>query len=191
MRAALYGRCSTSEQTVENQLLELRRFVEARGWTIYREYLDEGISGSKDRRPALDALLEDARRRRVDAICVWSIDRLGRSLKHLVTILDEFQALGISFISLKEGLDWSTPTGKLQAQILAVISEFERARIAERVTAGLARARQQGRKLGRPERIVSEAILAPVQGLPVREAAKRLGVSRATAHRWLSRSAVS
>ncbi len=186
MKVALYARVSTAEQTVETQLLELRRFIQARGWTVYREFLDEGISGGKERRPALDGLLKDARRRRVDTICVWSLDRLGRSLKHLVTILDEFQALGISFISLKEGLDWSTPTGKLQAQILAVISEFERARIAERVTAGLARVRKNGQRLGRPEKVVPESLLAPVRGLPVREAAEQLGVSLATAYRWLS-----
>ena len=118
-------------------------------------------------------------------IC-WRLDRLGRSLKHLVTLLDELQLLGIALVSLAEGIDATTPAGKLQMHILAAIAEFERARIAERVTAGLARARQQGRKLGRPERIVSEAILAPVRGLAVRETAQQLGVSLATAYRWLS-----
>ncbi len=116
----------------------------------------------------------------------WRLDRLGRSLKHLVTLLDELQVLGIAFVSLAEGIDATTPAGKLQVHILAAIAEFERARISERVTAGLARVRQQGRRLGRPERIVSEAILAPVRGRPVREAAEQLGVSLATAYRWLS-----
>ena len=189
-KAAIYARVSTLDQEPENQLAELRQYVTARGWSAH-EYTDKGISGAKDRRPALDALIRDAKRRKFDVLVCWRLDRLGRSLKHLVTLLDELQVLGIAFVSLAEGIDATTPAGKLQMHILAAIAEFERARISERVTAGLARVRQQGRKLGRPERIVSEAILAPVQGLPVREAAKRLGVSRATAHRWLSRSAVS
>ena len=113
------------------------------------------------------------------------MDRLGRSLKHLVTLLDELQALGVAFVSLAEGIDATTPAGKLQMHILAAIAEFERARIAERVTAGLALAKKQGKKLGRPERTVPEIVLAPVRGLSIREAAKRLGLSRSTAHRWL------
>ncbi len=189
MRVAIYARCSTSEQSVENQTLELRKFVQARGWTIYREYLDEGVSGTRDKRPGLDLLVRDAKRRRFDVLVSWRLDRLGRSLKHLVTLLDELHVLGIAFVSLAEGIDATTPAGKLQMHILAAIAEFERARIAERVAAGLARARMQGRKLGRPERVVSEAVLAPVRGLSVREAAKQLGVSRSTAHRWLARHA--
>jgi DNA invertase Pin-like site-specific DNA recombinase len=117
----------------------------------------------------------------------WSLDRLGRSLKNLVTLLDDLQALGVSLVSLKEGLDWTTASGRLQAQLLSAIAEFERARIAERVRLGVARAKAQGRKLGRPEREVPESVLAPVRGLSVRDAAKRLGVSTATAHRWLSK----
>ena len=185
MRAALYARVSTFDQEPENQLAELRQYVTARGWSAH-EYTDKGISGAKDKRPALDALIRDAKRRRFDVLVCWRLDRLGRSLKHLVTLLDELQVLGIAFVSLGEGIDATTPAGKLQMHILAAIAEFERARISERVTAGLARVRQQGRKLGRPERIVSEAILAPVRGLPVREAAEQLGVSLATAYRWLS-----
>ena len=169
----------------ENQLAELRKYVKARGWSAH-EYTDKGISGAKDQRPALDQLVRDAKRRKFDVLICWRLDRLGRSLKHLVTLLDELQLLVIAFVSLAEGIDATTPAGKLQMHILAAIAEFERARIAERVTAGLARARQQGRKLGRPERIVSEAILAPVRGLAVRETAQQLGVSLATAYRWLS-----
>ncbi len=116
----------------------------------------------------------------------WRLDRLGRNLRHLVTLLDELQVLGVSFVSLGEGIDCTTPAGRLQLHILAALAEFERCRIAERVAAGLARARRNGTRLGRPERIVSEAILAPVRGLPVREAAEQLGVSLATAYRWLS-----
>ena len=141
MRAALYARVSTLDQEPENQLQELRRYVEARGWTG-SEYVDHGVSGTKDRRPALDRLVADARRRKVDTVVVWRLDRLGRSLKHLVTLLDELQALGVGFVSLGEGIDLQTPAGRLQLHILAALSEFERARIAERVAAGLARAKR-------------------------------------------------
>ena len=149
-RAAIYSRVSTLDQEPENQLTELRRYVAARGWTSV-EFVDQGISGTRERRPALDALITDAKRRRFDVLVYWRLDRLGRSLKHLVTLLDELQALGVAFVSLQEGIDATTPAGKLQMHILAAIAEFERARIAERVTAGLARAKKQGKKLGRPE----------------------------------------
>ena len=189
-RAAIYARVSTLDQEPENQLAELRHYVAARGWTAV-EFVDRGVSGAKDRRPALDRLIHDARRRRFDVLVCWRLDRLGRSLKHLVTLLDELQVLGVAFVSLQEGIDATTPAGKLQMHILAAIAEFERARIAERVMAGLARAKKQGKKLGRPEKRVSESILAPVWGLSIRDAAKHLGVSRSTAHRWLSRGGVS
>ena len=142
MRAALYARVSTSDQTTDNQLHELRRYAEARGWTV-SEYTDT-ISGAKDRRPALDRLVKDARRRRIDVLLCWRLDRLGRNLKHLVTLLDELSVLGVAFVSLHEGIDATTPAGKLQMHILAAIAEFERARIAERVKAGLKRAKSQG-----------------------------------------------
>ena len=139
---------------------------------------------------ALDQLVADARRRRFDVLVVWRLDRLGRNLRHLVTLLDDLQAVGVAFVSLGEGIDATTPAGRLQMHLLAAIAEFERARIAERVAAGLARARANGQRLGRPRQVVSEAVLAPVRGLPVRAAAERLGVSRSTAHRWLTRIAV-
>jgi DNA invertase Pin-like site-specific DNA recombinase len=185
MRAAIYARVSTFDQEPENQLAEVRRYVEARGWT-HREYVDRGVSGAKDRRPALDELVKDARRRRFDVLVCWRLDRLGRNLRHLILLLDELQAVGVAFVSLAEGIDATTPAGRLQLHVLAAIAEFERARIAERVRAGIVRARAQGRKLGRPERRVTEATLAPVRGLSVRAAAAQLGVSPATAHRWLS-----
>ena len=184
-RAAVYARVSTSDQTCENQLLELRRYCEARGWQA-AEYVDTGISGAKDKRPALDVLLKDAKRRRFDVLVCWRLDRLGRNLRHLVTMLEDLNHVGVAFVSLGEGIDCTTPAGKLQLHVLAALSEFERARIAERVRAGLSRVKAAGRRLGRPERQVAEAVLAPVRGLSVREAAKRLGVSPATAHRWLS-----
>ena len=185
MRAALYARVSTLDQEPENQLAELRRYVEARGWTA-TEYIDKGVSGAKDRRPALDTLITDAKRRKFDVVVCWRLDRLGRHLRHLILLIDELQALGVAFVSLAEGIDATTPAGRLQLHVLGAIAEFERARIAERVQAGLARARRQGKKLGRPEHIVPQSVLAPVRGLSVRQAARRLGVSPATAHRWLS-----
>src|SRR6059036_392453 len=156
MKAAIYARVSTLDQEPENQLQELRRYVEARGWTSV-EYVDRGVSGAKDRRPALDRLLADARRRRLDVLVCWRLDRLGRNLKHLITLLEELQALGIAFVSLGEGIDATTPTGKLQMHILGAIAEFERARIAERVKAGLQRPIHLADKLTAPEDRESES----------------------------------
>jgi DNA invertase Pin-like site-specific DNA recombinase len=186
MRAAIYARVSTVDQEPENQLQELRRYVQARGWTAV-EYVDRGVSGAKDRRAALDQLLTDARRRRFDAVVCWRLDRLGRNLRHLITLLDELQALGVAFVSLAEGIDATTPAGKLQMHILGAIAEFERERIRERVLAGLRRARTQGVKLGRPRRRINPDQLAGVAGLSEREAARRLGVARSTLQRALAR----
>ncbi len=183
-RAAVYVRVSTNDQEVENQLAELRKYVKACGWEA-REYVDEGVSGASEQRPALDELLRNARRRRFDVVVCWRLDRLGRSLKHLITLLDDLQALGVAFVSLAEGIDATTPAGKLQMHILGAISEFERARCAERVRAGLARVKREGRRLGRPPVQVSRKAIESVRGLPVREAARRLGLSRSTAHRVL------
>ncbi len=184
-RAAVYVRVSTHDQEVENQLGELRKYVGARGWEA-REYVDEGVSGALEQRPALDTLLRDATRRRFDVLVCWRLDRLGRSLKHLITLLDDLQVLGVAFVSLAEGIDATTPAGKLQMHILGAISEFERARCAERVRAGLARVRREGRRLGRPPVMVSREAVDSVRGFPVREAARRLDVSRSTAHRVLA-----
>lgn len=183
MKAAIYARVSTVDQEPENQLQELRRYVEARGWTG-REYVDRGVSGSKDRRPALDTLVSDAKRRRFDVLVCWRLDRLGRNLRHLVTLIDELNDLGIGFASLGEGIDTATPAGRLQLHILAALAEFERARIQERVRAGLARARAQGVRLGRPTARVPVERVRDVGGLSVEAAAVALGVSRSTVKRW-------
>ncbi len=183
MRAAIYARVSTFDQEPENQLQELRRYVEARGWTGH-EYVDRGVSGAKDRRPALDQVIGDAKRRRFDVLVCWRLDRLGRNLKHLVTLIEDLQALGIAFVSLGEGIDCTTPAGKLQLHILAALAEFERGRIRERVLAGLARARTQGKRLGRPKASVPIARVQHVGDLSVDEAAQVLGVSRSTVKRW-------
>lgn len=182
MRAALYARVSTFDQQPENQLEELRRFVTARGWEA-KEYVDHGVSGAKTTRPALDAMMADAKRRRFDVLVCWRLDRLGRNLKHLVTMLDEVQALGIAFVSLHEGIDATTPAGRLQLHILAAIAEFERGRIQERVLAGLARARAQGVRLGRRPLHVSADRLDAASHLSLRKAAVLLGVSHTVVRR--------
>jgi DNA invertase Pin-like site-specific DNA recombinase len=185
MRAAIYARVSTLDQEPENQLQELRRYVAIRGWTAH-EFVDRGISGLKDRRPALDTLIRDAKRRRFDVLVCWRLDRLGRNLRHLILLLDDLSALGVAFISLQEGIDATTPAGRLQLHVLGAIAEFERARIVERVRAGLARAKAQGVKLGRPRRRIDPERLAAVAGLPEREAARRLGIPRSTLQRLMA-----
>ena len=183
LRAAIYVRVSTFDQNPDNQLEELRRFTDARGWDV-QEYVDHGVSGAKERRPALDVMVADAKRRRFDAIVVWRLDRLGRNLKHLITLVDEMTALGIAFVSLAEGIDATTPAGKLQLHILGAIAEFERGRIQERVMAGLARARAQGKRLGRPKGKLPIEKLLTVSTLPNDDAARALSVSLATIKRW-------
>ena len=187
MNAAIYARVSTLDQEPENQLQELRRYVSARNWSAV-EYVDRGVSGAKDRRPALDQMIADAKRRGFDVVVCWRLDRLGRNLRHLVGLIEDLNALGIAFVSLGEGIDCTTPAGKLQLHILAALAEFERARIQERVRAGLARARAQGVRLGRPRRRIDPERLAMVAGLPEREAARRLGIPRSTLQRFLKTS---
>ena len=185
LRAAIYARVSTLDQEPENQLAELHRYVAARGWSA-TDYVDRGVSGATDRRPALDRLVGDARRRHFDVLVCWRLDRLGRNLKHLITLLDELQVLGVAFVSLAEGIDATTPAGRLQMHILGAVAEFERSRIAERVRLGLERVRAQGRRLGRPKLEVTRDQIANVEGLSVREAASKLGVSASTLYRRLS-----
>lgn len=180
MRAAIYLRVSTADQTTANQARELRQYVEARGWSAV-EYCDEGVSGARERRPALDKLMADARRRRFDVLVVWRLDRLGRNLRHLVNLIDELQALGGAFVSIGEGIDATTPAGRLQLHVLAALAEFERARIGERVRASLGRLKAEGKRLGRPRADGRRP------GVTVREAGRLWGCSMATAARRLSR----
>lgn len=184
MRAAVYARVSTADQNTSQQLTELRRYCEARGWTTSGEYVDHGVSGSKERRAALDDLLRDAKRRRFDVLVVWRLDRLGRSLRHLILLLADVQAVGVAFVSLSEGIDATTPAGRLQLHVLGAIAEFERDRIAERVRLGMARARREGKRFGRPRAAVGDADLEAVADLSVREAASRLGVSKSFVANW-------
>ena len=150
MRAALYARVSTlNGQHPEMQLAELREYASRRGWEIADEYVDEGVSGSKESRPELNRLMADARQRQFDIVLVWKIDRFGRSLKHLVNALADLDAYGVAFASLKDNLDLSTPSGRLMFGIIAAMAEFERSLIQERVKAGLHHARRNG-KTARP-----------------------------------------
>ena len=183
MKAAIYARVSTVEQNCDNQLIELRRYVQARGWTA-REYVDRGISGGSERRPALDVLIRDARRRRFDVLLCWRLDRLGRNLRHLILLLDDLHVMGVAFVSLAEGIDATTPAGRLQLHVLGAIAEFERSRVAERVKAGLARAKAHGRRLGRPLATVPVERVVSVSHLSTPAAARTLKVSLSTMKRW-------
>lgn len=185
-RVALYARVSTlNNQDPEMQLAELREYAGRRGWQIIEEFTDQGVSGCKESRPALNRLMADAYRRRFDAILVWKIDRFGRSLKHLVNALAELAALGVAFISLRDNLDLSTPSGRLMFQIIGAMAEFERALIQERVRAGLRNARAKGRRLGRPRVIVDAARIASLRelGRSWSQITDEIGVSKGTAQR--------
>ena len=171
------------------QTRELREYCERRGWEISGEYVDAGISGSKDSRPELNRLMADAHKRRFDGVCVWKLDRFGRSLRHLVNALADLESLGVSFISIKDNLDLATPSGRLMFQIIGAMAEFERSLIQERVKAGLRNARAKGRKLGRPRSLVDIMKIASLrsQGRSVREIAEELGYSRSLVHKTLAK----
>jgi DNA invertase Pin-like site-specific DNA recombinase len=190
-KAALYARVSTTGQSVSNQLQELRKVAERHGWEIVHEYKDSGISGSKgrDKRPQFDQMLNAANRREFDIIMSWSVDRLGRSLQHLVEFLGDIQHKGVDLYLHQQNIDTSTPSGKAMFQMVGVFAEFERAIIQERVKAGLARARKDGKKLGRPmvssetERKIREA---RQKGHGKLKIARTLGVGVSTVQRVLA-----
>ena len=167
------------------QLRELREYVSRRGWDLAGEYVDLGISGSKEKRPELDRLLAEAHRRRFDAVVVWKFDRFARSVSHLLRALETFQSLGIEFVSLTEGVDTSTPMGKMVFTVLGAVAELERSLIVERVRAGLRNARAKGKRLGRPRVIVdaSRIVMLRSQGIGWREIAGELGVGVGTLYR--------
>jgi len=187
-KAAIYARVSTSGQSVNNQLNELRKVAERHGWEIVHEYKDRGISGAKgrDKRPQFDQMLKAANRREFDIIMSWSVDRLGRSLQHLVEFLSEIHAKGVDLYLDKEGIDTTTPGGKAMFQMVGVFAEFERAMIQERVKAGLARAKKEGKKLGRPTvsaEIEDKIRNARKKGLGMLKIARNLGVGVSTVQR--------
>src|SRR5262245_27057475 len=186
---ALYMRVSTKGQgqTTDTQALALHEYAQRRGFEFIGEYRDEGISGSKDSRPALDRLMKDARTRKFDVVVVARFDRFARSVSHLLRALEEFNHLGIDFISLSESIDTSTAMGKMIFTVLGAVAELERNLIKERVQMGISRARKQGKQLGRPKRIFDrEKARILVQTMSIREAARQLGVSRGVIERALS-----
>ena len=187
MKVALYSRVSTQDQSVDMQLLDLRRYCEQRGFEIYKEYCDQGISGTKDRRPALDELMADARKLKFNALVVWRFDRFARSTKHLITALEEFRHLGIEFISYQENIDTSSPLGKAIFTIVSAIAELERNIIVERVKAGLRRAKGKGKILGRPKVDLNREGLIEMrkQGLSFKQIGDKVGVSAATVYNAL------
>src|SRR6266436_3369417 len=192
MKTALYARVSTSDrQDPEMQLRELREHCQRRGWEIIGEYVDVGISGSKDSRPELNRLIADAHRRKLDAVLVWKLDRFGRSLKHLVNALAEFESLGVAFISLKESLDLTTPAGRLMFGIISAMAEFERDLIRERVKAGIANRRAKGLRVGRKPIVLDAGRLATMRSdkKSIREIALTLGCSPSLVHKTLSNPA--
>lgn len=193
-RVAIYARVSTDSQTTDNQLIELRAVAERHGWMIAGEYVDKAVSGAKgrDQRPEFDRLLKDASRRQFDIIAAWSVDRLGRSLQHLVGFLGEIQAKGVDLYLQQQGIDTTTPAGKALFQMCGVFAEFERSMIQERVKAGLARAVAQGKVLGRPS--VQEGVTARIlelrgQGLGMLKIAKAVGCGTGTVQEVLKKQA--
>jgi DNA invertase Pin-like site-specific DNA recombinase len=169
------------------QLVELREYAGRRGWHVAEEYVDHGISGAKESRPAFNRLMADAKQRRFDVVAVWKIDRFGRSLRHLVNALAELESLGIAFVSLKDSLDLTTASGRLLFQLVAAMAEFERSLIQERVRAGIRNARNKGRRLGRPPLEVDNGRITRLKasGASLRVISRQLGISLGSVHRAL------
>jgi DNA invertase Pin-like site-specific DNA recombinase len=187
-RAVLYLRVSTIDQHPETQGIELRQFARQRGYEIVEEYVDHGISGTKVRRPALDRLLKDAPRRKFDVLLVWSCDRLARSTKHFLQVLDELNELGIQFLSQREAIDTEGPLGRAIVVIISAIAELERSLIVERVRAGMRRAKLEGRRIGRTPLDVDHAALVRdrlVGMMSLTAVAKKYGLSRASVVRFV------
>src|SRR5499427_6050068 len=187
-RTALYVRVSTDGQTVENQTRELRQIAERRGWEIVETYSDAGISGSKgrDKRPSLDRMLNDAKRRKFDVAMAWAIDRLGRSLIDLLGTIQELEACGVDLFLEQQSIDTTTPAGKLMFQIVGAFAEFERSMIRQRIHAGLKRAVAEGKTLGRPLNdpdAIAKAKRALRKGMGINRTAKLVGLSNGTVQR--------
>ena len=189
MNVAIYARVSTSDQSTALQSDELREYCQRRGWTLVAEYLDHGVSGSRDSRPELDRMLTAAKRREFDCLLVWKLDRLGRSLRHLVNTIADLESLGISFVSLKDSIDLSTPSGRLMFGVIAAMAQFERDIIRERVVSGLAAAKRRGRVGGRRAK-VTDLTMREIrhlrgQGLSLAAIGQRLALNKATVSRAL------
>ena len=190
MRVAIYARCSTTDQSVEPQLDTLRGYTAARRLDVVEEYVDHGVSGSRDRRPALDEMLAKAKRRSFDAVAVVKLDRLARSTRHLTSLAAELEALGVDLIVTDQGIDTTTPAGRLLFNVLGAIGEFELDLIRERTRAGLQAARKRGQRLGRPRVHVplAEARRLLERGCSMSSVARKLSVARSTLKRELSKN---
>jgi len=192
-KVAIYTRVSTTDQHPAMQERELVGYVKRRNWTVFKKYSDRGISGTVERRPALDALLADCRRRKIYVVVVWKFDRFARSLKQLLNALELFRTLGIAFVSCTEAIDTSLPHGEMLFQIIGAIAQWERSLIVERVKAGLQHARSQGKVLGRPplRRLTPEEVMKLRKErvrtkTPFRRLAATYGISIFTAHKLCS-----
>ena len=184
MKTAIYARVSTDEQTTDNQVIELKKVAERNGWEIETIYADT-ISGAKSKRPQLDKLMKSIMRKEIDMVMVWSVDRLGRSLQHLTTLLSDIHSKGVDLYLHQQGIDTTTPSGKMMFQLCGVFAEFERSLIRERVLAGLERARSQGKRLGRPPVppiTVTKIKRLREEGLSLRKIAKQVGLSTSKVH---------
>jgi DNA invertase Pin-like site-specific DNA recombinase len=195
-RAALYARVSTPDQHVENQFLDLRKLAVQRGFEVVREYRDQGISGSKARRPGLDAMMADARRGEFSVLTVAAFDRIARSTKNFLEIVDELHELGIEFISAREAIDTTGPMGRMFITLIGSIAELEKSILVERIRAGMRRARMEGQRLGRaPLEINHDALVRDrLAGMSLTNVARKYGVSRASVVRFVkeaSRQAVA
>ncbi|MDI9561173.1 MAG: recombinase family protein [Pseudomonadota bacterium] len=182
-RIAIYARVSTDRQSTESQLDALREYAGKRAWAISKEYIDEGYTGSNTKRPAFTAMMADARKRKFDVLLVYKLDRLSRSLKDLITTLDDLKSMGIDFISYDNGLDTTTPTGRLIFNVVGAVAEFEKDIIRERVRAGLENAKRKGKRLGRPpvsSHLVDEAKKLRSEGMSFRQIGKQLGIPEST-----------
>jgi DNA invertase Pin-like site-specific DNA recombinase len=189
MRIGIYARVSTTDQTCEQQLGALREYVAARRWEIQGEYVDHAVSGTKDSRPAMNRLMHAARTRKIDAVVVWKLDRWARSMPHFVTPLQELGNLGVRFVAMTQGIDTdqNNPTSNLMVNLLAAFAEFERSLIIERTCAGLARARRDGKQLGRPRLVVDRGRVAALhqEGWSARSIATEMDLSAASVCRIL------
>jgi DNA invertase Pin-like site-specific DNA recombinase len=189
-RCAIYARVSTLDQTPTNQLQDLRQMAAQRGLEVVREYVDKGISGARARRPALDQMMADARRGQFDAVLVWAADRIARSVKHFLDVLEELQHLNIAFISYRETIDTTGPLGRAIMVIVGAIAELERSLIIERVRAGMRRARLEGRHIGRrPLDVDRDAILHDrAHGMTLTQVAQNHQISRALVSKILRKA---
>jgi DNA invertase Pin-like site-specific DNA recombinase len=191
-KVAIYTRVSTLDQSNEGQEHELRQYAKQRGWSVIRIYADK-VSGLKSSRPALDELLQDARKRKFSCVAVWRIDRLGRSVSHLLEVLETFKALGIAFVSFSEAIDTSTPTGMMVFTVLAAVAALERSILVERIRMGLDNAKRRGVRLGRPAKKkldageISRIRAKRLKGATLRQLAEEHGASLWSIYKACSR----